>query len=84
MYNTLAARKQKNREAQASYKNRQTALAKHLGNSNEHLGKEIWELQQIHAATREECLLLGTKILCLSAYSLRKVRSADKLLFKLF
>ncbi len=57
MYNTLAARKQKNREAQASYKNRQTALVKHLGNSNEHLGKEIWELQQIHAATREECLL---------------------------
>ena len=61
MYNTLAARKQKNREAQASYKNRQTALVKHLGNSNEHLGKEIWELQQIYAATREKCLLLQYK-----------------------
>ncbi len=61
MYNTLAARKQKNREAQASYKNRQTALVKHLGNSNKHLEKEIWELQQIYAATREKCLLLQYK-----------------------
>lgn len=61
MYNTLETRKQKNREAQASYKNHQTMLVKHLRNSNEHLGKEIRELQQIHVVTREKCLLLRYK-----------------------
>lgn len=61
MYKTLEARKQKNREAQVSYKNRQSAYVKNLEDSNEHIGKEIRNLQQIHAATREECLLLRYK-----------------------
>lgn len=61
MYKTLEARKQKNREAQVSYKNRQTAYVKDLEESNEHVGKEIRDLQRIYAATREECLMLRYK-----------------------
>ncbi|KAI4093046.1 MAG: hypothetical protein LQ339_007769 [Xanthoria mediterranea] len=61
MNKTLEARKQKNREAQASYKIRQRAYVKDLESSDEHVGKEIQDLQQIHAATREECLLLRYK-----------------------
>ncbi len=44
MYKTLEARKQKNREAQVSYKNRQTAYVKDLEESNEYVGKEIRDL----------------------------------------
>ncbi|KAI4264616.1 MAG: hypothetical protein L6R42_000278 [Xanthoria sp. 1 TBL-2021] len=61
MNKTLEARKQKNREAQASYKIRRRAYVKDLESSDEHVGKEIRDLQQIHAATTEECLLLRYK-----------------------
>lgn len=61
IYATSEERKQRNRQAQAAFRERRTEYIKQLENTIKHQDETLQNLQQSHRSAADECLMLRYK-----------------------
>src|SRR5271154_1188018 len=77
IYATSEERKQRNRQAQAAFRERRTEYIKQLENTIKHHEETLQTLQQSHRNAADECLMLRYKNSLLERILLEKGTSSD-------
>lgn len=80
IYATSEERKQRNRQAQAAFRERRTEYIKHLENTIQHHEEALQNLQQSHRNAADECLMLRYKNSLLERILLEKGKPRGELL----
>lgn len=79
IYATSEERKQRNRQAQAAFRERRTEYIKQLETTIKHHEETLQTLQQSHRSAADECLMLRYKNSLLERILLEKGRSPNAL-----
>lgn len=77
IYATSEERKQRNRQAQAAFRERRTEYIKQLESTIKHHEETLQSLQQSHRSAADECLMLRYKNSLLERILLEKGECAD-------
>lgn len=79
IYATSEERKQRNRQAQAAFRERRTEYIKQLETTIKHHEETLQSLQQSHRSAADECLMLRYKNSLLERILLEKGNIASRL-----